>query len=211
VLHPTQLPVNEPDDPTGKVLRYDTCADCGVSFGQAVPERVCSICALFPAAAEPVADVSVTPARTLRATARYLARYGWVQGCHYDASATVFTPAACLVGALGMVCYGGPVDTPARNYEDPGWQDFDEALSYLNDHLSSRWYATDAYLFNDAKGRTRTEVLDVLYEAAGAWDWAQQDPQVLYPLELICGCPLVVVFDQGHPDGCQFAGCGGAA
>ncbi len=58
---------------------------------------------------------AVTPAATLRATALYLDRHGWCQGSYYDATAVCFTPAACLVGAIGMVCYGGPVDAPALN------------------------------------------------------------------------------------------------
>ena len=40
----------------------------------------------------PVTDATVTPARTLRAAARYLTRHGWIQGNYYDQAATVFTP-----------------------------------------------------------------------------------------------------------------------
>ena len=153
----------------------------------------------------------VTPARTLRATAVYLARHGWVQGCLYDPSATVFTPAACLVGALGMACYGGPVDAPTLNFDDPGWPEFHEALTYLEDYLSTRRYGRDAYLFNDAKGRALAQVLGLLHEAAEAWDRAQHDPDGLWPTRLICGCPTAMVLNLGHSSGCPLFTVGGVA
>ena len=158
-----------------------------------------------------VAVDAVTPAATLRAAASYLSRYGWVQGCLYDPSAMVFTPAACLVGALGMVCYGGPVDAPALNHEDPGWQDFDEALTFLDDYLSSHRYGTNAYAFNDAKGRTVEQVLAVLAEAAEAWDHAQAAPDEVWPLWLACDCYAQRVFEVGHRRPCRYVPPGGAA
>ena len=112
----------------------------------------------------------VTPARTLRATAVYLARHGWVQGCLYDPSATVFTPAACWVGALGMVCYGGPVDAPAVNYEDPGYGDFVAAQQFLQKYLKATRGDEGLYSFNDVRGRTREEIIAVLNEAADQWE-----------------------------------------
>ena len=136
-----------------------------------------------------------TVARTLRDTAQYLTRYGWIQGVYYDQTATCFTPAACLVGALGMVCYGGPVDAPALNHDDPGWDDFDDAITYL-DRYAAEQYDTDVYTFNDAKGRTVAEVLDLLYAAAAKADQAAHadyphEPGTLYDCpvcEAVCYC-----------------------
>ncbi|WP_238018641.1 hypothetical protein KZZ52_49970 [Dactylosporangium sp. AC04546] len=107
-------------------------------------------------------------AQTLRDTALYLNRHGWNQGEYYDARNGLFTPPACLVGAIGMVCYGGPVDAPALNYDDPGFGAFEAAVRYLNAFLRLRHgLAMDAYAFNDTRGRTLDEVLAVLDTAAG--------------------------------------------
>ena len=122
-----------------------------------------------PATAPTAIRALVTPAVTLRATALYLDRHGWCQGSYYDQAATVFTPAACLVGALGMVCYGGPVDAPALNYHDPRFGEFDAAYAYLDRYLLDR-YELVAYEFNDARGRTADEVIAALRSAADEWD-----------------------------------------
>ena len=115
--------------------------------------------------------VTVTPAVTLRQAALYLTRHGWVQGAYYDLAATVFTPAACTVGAIGMVCYGGPVDAPALNYADDAWPDFNEAVGYLEDYLGDTLTADlDVYEFNDTKGRTASDVIGALNAAAHMWD-----------------------------------------
>jgi hypothetical protein len=110
----------------------------------------------------------VTPAATLRAAAVYLGRYGWVQGIYYDLSATVFTPAACLVGAIGMVCYGGPVDAPAHQYDDPGFDDFEAALTYLYEFLGR--FGSDPYRFNDSRHQWADNVIAMLNDAARTWD-----------------------------------------
>jgi hypothetical protein len=117
----------------------------------------------------PVTDQTVTPARTLRAAAYYLSRHGWVQGSYYDGSATVFTPAACLVGAIAMVCYGGPVEAPAQHFDTPEWVDFEAAFAVLDEH-TMRVYGMDAYSYNDAPGRSVTDVLTDLHTAANTWD-----------------------------------------
>ena len=116
-----------------------------------------------------VTDTTVALPRTLRATATYLDRYGWIQGAYYDQTAVCFTPAACLVGALGMVCYGGPVDAPALNFTDPGFAEFEAALAYLDRFLTAR-YGGMSYEFNDAKDHTATDVILALGEAADQWD-----------------------------------------
>ena len=118
----------------------------------------------------PVTDATVTPARTLRAAALYLTQHGWIQGNYYDQAATVFTPAACTVGAIGMVCYGGPVDAPAQHFDAPEFADFEAAVCYLHRFLSTEYGIETAYEFNDANGRAFADVVRVLNEAADLWD-----------------------------------------
>jgi hypothetical protein len=121
--------------------------------------------------------VPVTVASTLRSAARYLSLHGWCQWCYFDQTAECFTPAACMVGAIGMVCYGGPVDAPAQMFDDPGFGDFEEAVAWLDRWLNERYgdgqTPYTAYDFNDAKGRTGTEVIVELLHAADAWDTTQ--------------------------------------
>jgi hypothetical protein len=107
----------------------------------------------------------VTIARTLRDTALYLSRYGWIQGAYLDQTATVFTPAACTVGAIGMVCYGGPADAPAQMFDDPGFGDFEAAVALLDRELTAR-SSQNVYEWNDDRSRTRAEVLQALLEIA---------------------------------------------
>jgi hypothetical protein len=108
----------------------------------------------------------------LRAASRYLRCYGWIQGGYYDQTATVFTPAACTVGAIGMVCYGGPVDAPALNYEAPQFDDFDRAVNFLDRELRNAFWE-DVYSWNDLAGRTKAEVIAMLNAAADDWDRIQ--------------------------------------
>ncbi|MFC8618830.1 hypothetical protein ACFT9M_20790 [Micromonospora purpureochromogenes] len=117
-----------------------------------------------------VTEQVTTPARTLRDAALYLSRHGWTQGAYYDQTATCFTPAACTVGAIGMVCYGGPVDAPAQMFDAPEFADFEAALTYLDRYLCEvNPYDTDTYSFNDTPGRTRAQVIATLNAAADEW------------------------------------------
>jgi hypothetical protein len=106
-----------------------------------------------------------TAGLVLRLAALYLHRHGWVQGAYYDMSASVFTPAADLVGAIAMVCYGGPVEAPAQHFDDPGFLDFEEAVLHLDRYLLVH-DGSQAYEFNDAKGRQVQDVIRVLRQAA---------------------------------------------
>jgi hypothetical protein len=111
------------------------------------------------------AAAEVIPARVLRSAALYMERYGWIQGSYYDATAGVFTPAACLVGAIGMVCYGGPVEAPAQHFDDPGFLDLEQAVLHLDRYLLVH-DGSESYEFNDANGRRVEDVLHVLRQAA---------------------------------------------
>jgi hypothetical protein len=106
-----------------------------------------------------------TAAQVLRSAALYLERHGWIQGAYYEQTATCFTPAACLVGAIGMVCYGGPVDAPAQHFDDPGFDDFEEAVTHLDLYLLAE-DGSESYEFNDARGRTADDVITLLRKAA---------------------------------------------
>ena len=105
-------------------------------------------------------------AQVLRSAALYLERHGWVQGAYYDPTATVFTPAADMVGAIAMVCYGGPCEAPAQHFDDPGFLDFEEAVLHLDRYLLVE-DGSESYEFNDAVGRQLADVLRVLRDAAG--------------------------------------------
>jgi hypothetical protein len=111
------------------------------------------------------AEAPGTARQVLRDAALYLERHGWIQGAYYDATSQTFTPAACMVGAIGMVCYGGPVDAPAQHFDDPGFLDFEEAVLHLDRYLLAE-DGSESYEFNDARGRTVADVLHVLRQAA---------------------------------------------
>ncbi len=70
-----------------------------------------------------------------------------------------------MVGAIAMVCYGGPVEAPAQHFDDPGYLDFEEAVLHLD-----RWLLVqdgcEAYEFNDAKGRRFEDITYALRQAA---------------------------------------------
>jgi hypothetical protein len=111
------------------------------------------------------AEAPGTAAQVLRDAALYLERHAWIQGAYYDATSQTFTPAACMVGAIGMVCYGGPVEAPAQHFDDPGFLDFEEAVLHLDRYLLVM-DGSESYEFNDAKGRTTEDVTRVLRQAA---------------------------------------------
>jgi hypothetical protein len=105
---------------------------------------------------------------TLRQVAKYLIHHGWIQGAYYDASSGSFTPPACLVGGLGAVCYGGPVDAPAEMFGDPGFDRFETTLTYLDAFLTARFDMV-SYRFNDARGRSFPAIVYALLAAADEW------------------------------------------
>jgi hypothetical protein len=70
-----------------------------------------------------------------------------------------------MAGAVGMVCYGGPVEAPAQHFDDPGFLDFEEAVLHLDRYLLVE-DGSESYEFNDAKGRRVEDVVLVLRQAA---------------------------------------------
>jgi hypothetical protein len=147
---------------------YTECQTCAAPYLPGpITDRLCGTCDQVEQQAAVQDRVPV--ARIQRDAARYLDRHGWIQGAYYDTTAGAFTPAACLVGAIGMVCYGGPVDAPALNFDDPGFPDFEQALAHLDRYLLDEEDCV-AYDFNDARGRTKDQVIEALYNAASDWD-----------------------------------------
>ena len=113
----------------------------------------------------PCVEAPGTAARVLQSAAVYLERHGWIQGAYYDSTTGSFAPPACLVGAIAMVCYGGPVDAPAQHFDDPGFLDFEAAVLHLDRYLLAE-DGSESYDFNDARGRTADQVTEVLRNAA---------------------------------------------
>lgn len=109
-------------------------------------------------------------AATLASAAAYLRRHGWIQGSYYDQSATVYTPAACVVGALAIVCYGGPVDTPTQLFDQPGFAEFEAAFTHL-DAILVGVFGQDVFTWNDDRRRSYGQVLAVLDEIAATSRW----------------------------------------
>ena len=116
----------------------------------------------------------VAIARTLRDAALYLARHGWIRGALYDATATTFTPPACLAGALAIVCFSGPVEAPAWAVNEPGHEAYTAAVDYLEPYLIARYRPGDThysmYDFNDQFAYDGDDVIVALWDAADAID-----------------------------------------
>ncbi|GAA3252285.1 hypothetical protein ACFO1B_44200 [Dactylosporangium siamense] len=110
------------------------------------------------------ADDSVRDA--LLAAGKYLSEHGWNQREYY-ADPNAVNPAACLVGALSMVCYGYPAADPSGNVTHPCWPTFATAVQQLNTYADDTFGEIGGvYGFNDVDGRTVGEVLAVLWEVA---------------------------------------------
>jgi len=172
-MHPTQALVTPSGDHTTEARRYDACQRCGdVPEGRSA-YPLCLACAApeppLPGEEDTYQPSSSDVAGILRAAAHYLFRHGWIQGSYYDQTVSVFTPAACVVGAIATVCFGGPVEAPSQHFDAPGWAEYEAAISHLDVRLVLR-HGTDVYSFNDAPGRTVDQVLAVLAEAADEWD-----------------------------------------
>ena len=150
---PNKADPNQPSDSTGYVL---------TDAGRAALDETAST-APVDVVTETDDD---TTTRVLCSAATYLDRHGWIQGAYYDSVSGSFTPPACMVGAIGMVCYGGPVEAPAQHFDDPGFLDFEQAVLHLDRYLLVE-NSSESYEFNDARGRRAEDVTRVLRDAAG--------------------------------------------
>jgi hypothetical protein len=184
-----QATVNPAQDQAGTPTR---CRDCGADLPAvyAWDEPSCPTCVSFPVDDQGDAVGQPTVGATLREVVRYLAKHGWVQCAYYDSTGGSFTPPSCLVGALGMVCYGGPVDAPAQMFDDPAFARFEATLTYLDGFLTDE-YGQVAYEFNDARGRSFEAVVYALLKAADQWSLAYQE-HADYPHTpgTLCDCPV---------------------
>jgi hypothetical protein len=124
-----------------------------------------------------------TPAEILRYAAVYLQRHGWHQGDMF-ATFTGPTPPACAIGAIRMAVCGGlsgyhfeqgqQVNRVVRvlagylyglglsTAEHPGTAEPPAIVRGSADQVIADW--------NDEDGRTATEVITTLTEAATDWD-----------------------------------------
>jgi predicted RNA-binding Zn-ribbon protein involved in translation (DUF1610 family) len=84
----------------------------------------------------------------------------------------VSTPAACLGGALAMVCYGRRVDAPISLADsgEPGSDGFVAALNVLDGFVLEEMGFDDSFEYNDARGRSAEEVMTTLHMAADRYD-----------------------------------------
>jgi hypothetical protein len=141
------------------------CEQCGsvLPWVCTWDQPLCSDC--VPIGLIPVDEPTDWTPDVLRSAALYLERHGWIQGGYYDATTGVFTPPTCMVGAIGIVCYGGPVDAPAQMFNEPGFAEFEAAVLHLDRYLLVE-NGSEAYEFNDYKGRTLEEVTYALRQAA---------------------------------------------
>lgn len=118
-----------------------------------------------------------SPAHTLRAAALYLDDHGWIQGAYYATTSpsTMFTPAACALGAIAIVVHGTVVDCPESS-ELPGYPALDGARQALTTSLNKAadippWEFTIGE-WNDQSGRTVEQVIQACRNAADAYDRA---------------------------------------
>ncbi|BBH71147.1 hypothetical protein ACTI_78320 [Actinoplanes sp. OR16] len=151
LLCPGCVPTASVPQSDGEQPTFTACESCLTEDGFPSAESTCATCAML--------------AEVLCNAALYLERHGWIQGGYYDATTGVFTPPACIVGAIAMVCYGGPVDAPAQHFDDPGFFAFEQAVLHLDRYLLVE-NGSESYEFNDAKGRTADDVIRVLRDAA---------------------------------------------
>jgi hypothetical protein len=123
--------------------------------------------------------VPITPATVLRGAAAYLQQHGWTRGAFFDPDDDGPFPAACATGAIRMAIHGNlaatftalPDDSEARAL-------IGKAQRHLAAHLHD-WFDPEETSsidiigdWNDDEGRTLTEVVDALTDAADTWDQA---------------------------------------
>jgi hypothetical protein len=131
-----------------------------------------------------VVDQDITPADLLRGAARYLSRYGWLQGDFFDLVDEANFPPACSLGAINIAAHGRPILSSDNTADDELTDNAIRAMRALAAYLSPEYANTVevfAYMagaidivsgWNDEDGRTLAEVIETLTDAADDWDRA---------------------------------------
>ncbi|WP_438862107.1 DUF6197 family protein [Paractinoplanes aksuensis] len=134
-----------------------------------------------------VISQETTPADLLRGAAQYLTRYGWLQGDFFDLLAEANFPPACSLGAIKFAAYGRPF-LDSDNFlsdidpvDDQLADNAIRAMRVLASHLCPEYENIDSFAYqvsaidvvagwNDEDGRTLTEVIEALNDAANDWE-----------------------------------------
>ena len=128
-------------------------------------------------------DTGITPADLLRGAALYLTRHGWTQGQFFDLLADTDGPfpPACSSGAIITAACGRCLSDSvfADDQDDPDITAALRAMRAFADYLNGGYIPLDEYPvsaidiigdWNDHDGRTLTEVIEALTDAADDWD-----------------------------------------
>ena len=130
-----------------------------------------------------VIDQDVTPADLLRGAARYLSRYGWLQGDFFNLLTKANFPPTCSLGAINIAAHGRPILGSDDTADDQLTDNAIRAMRVLAAHLYPEYGNVDEPTFkvsaidivsgwNDAEDRTLAEVIETLTDAANDWDRA---------------------------------------
>jgi hypothetical protein len=121
------------------------------------------------------ADPPCTPAEVLRATARYLAYYGWIQDDLYADDSPC--PAACVAGAMALVATGERLDSDEQvtNPDDPDTDPLLREAACLMGTALTRTYRMGLVEFNDHPGQQAAIIIDHLQRVANAWENGHPD------------------------------------
>jgi hypothetical protein len=122
------------------------------------------------------------PSKLLRGAALYLDTHGWTKGQFFELLADTdgtFLP-ACASGAIMAAATGRCVTTgTAQRDDDPDAVAAMRALRVLADYLDGGYTPVEGYQvsaidiigdWNDDAGRTLTEVIETLQDAANGWE-----------------------------------------
>jgi hypothetical protein len=131
----------------------------------------------------PDLDAGMTPADLLRGAALYLTRHGWVQGDFFDLLHEANFPPACSLGAINICAHGRPILGSDDTAEDALTDAAIRAMRVLAAYLDPEYGTVENPIFkasaidivsgwNDHEGRTLTEVVETLNDAAGDYDRA---------------------------------------
>jgi hypothetical protein len=128
-------------------------------------------------------DTGTTPADLLRGAALYLNRHGWLQGDFFDLLAEANFPPACSLGAINIAAHGRPILGCDSTADDELTDSAIRATRVLAAYLYPEYETVDTFAYqvsaidivsgwNDEDGRTLTEVIETLTDAADDWNRA---------------------------------------